>query len=200
MSDKDVFPVRFGLHRRDQEEENKRVRRFAVDALLKYLREETGCVYLRVRQPDEEVRDKPAPDWECRNETTESSFGVELVDDFSYPEQQEVMRLLPNLGPGESIVVPAEDPRSSLQRVILAKQGKGQLKDYSPGHRILLVALRRIGSSFLLQGLSVEQLRQSVTYMDAAPDIDHVFVWELVSRRDYNGAEVWHMWSRTALP
>ena len=96
-----------------------------------------------------------------------------------------------------SVVLGVEDPRSSLFRVIEGKHGKGQLQGYAFGNRILLIGLARVGAAVLgIDTVGIEELRNSITYMDTFPTIDHIFLWYL----DMEGVRVEHLWSSSALP
>ncbi len=197
-NEKGLWPLKMCPKGRVTRKERNRINDFAVKALLSKLREERGHEYQDRGEPDAVIRNRPAPDRELAKATTGTLIGVELVDDFSGDEYQGMSALMPDLFRNGSLVVQVEDPRVSLLRVIANKHEKGQLRDYEPGCRILLVGLARHGAAVLgVDKVGVQGLSESMTYMDEFPDIDHVFVWWLESPV---GVHLEHLWSRSSLP
>lgn len=191
MGAESLFPIRGGLSGRAGKAERSRIGRFAVDALVKLLRDTTGSFHRLVPQSED------APDWEVVNETTGATIGIELVDDFSWHELQALKNPPLESQTASFVDIPVEDPRYSLYEVVRKKHAKHQLVGYPEGRRVLLVGLARVGAAVIgIDVLGVEELRRSVIYMDELPSIDHLFVWWATS----DGPAIERLWSRTQLP
>lgn len=191
MQVEELFPVRAMWSRRAEKQELKRIAQFAVKALIKFLGDKTGCSYRLLLQPE------AAPDWELRNISTGAVIGIELTDDFSWDEQQTLTKAWPDIQSRGFADIKVQDPRNSFYKLIKKKYAKHQLVSYPAGNRILMVGLRRVGAAVLtVDVLGIDGLKESFTYMDQFPEIDHIFAWWLTAE----GVGFEHVWSRTAFP